>query len=259
MDSGASADRRTNAGTADPVRLRFKIQAFTPATMPMARLASYLEHLAIILGEAQSVHLVDIEGGSTTAVLHIEPEAFPRVNGRIDSLQQGLGSDSARQAVRSIEKFLREDRAEHGYLIDARGDTLAAFDGTNGSHEREYGPFSQFGTIEGIPIAIGGKNDPVPVRLEAPDETHYCTSARPLAKRISEHLFTNSLRVSGLGRWSRDRDGRWIMHSFRIEDFEVLREESLLAVTERLQAIDADWKRLDDPLGALAEIRGLDD
>ena len=139
MDSDISADRPNDAVATDPVRLRFKIQAYTPETMPMARLASYLELLATILGEASSVHLVDIEEGSTTAVLHIEPEAFPRVNGRIDSLQQGLGPDSAQQALRSIEKFLREDRAERGFLIDAHGETLAAFDGTDRRHEREYG------------------------------------------------------------------------------------------------------------------------
>ena len=49
------------------------------------------------------------------------------------------------------------------------------------------------------------------------------------------------------------------MHSFRIEDFEVLRDESLSSITERLQSIEADWKHLDDPFGALAEIRGSDD
>lgn len=259
MPSGTSANRPFYAVAAHPVRLRFKIPAYTPATMPMARLASYLEYLATILGEAKSVHLVDIEEGSTTAVLDVEPEAFPRVNGHIDGLQNGLGPESSRAALRSIEQLLREDNAEYGYLVDDRGDTLAAFAGANHSHELEYGPFSQHGTLDGVPIAIGGKNDPVPVHLETPDETHHCTASRDLAKRISEYLFTKPLRVSGVGRWSRDRDGRWIMHGFRINDFVVLRSESLPEVMERLRGIDSEWKSLDDPFGALADIRGWDD
>ena len=41
---------------------RFEIDAFTPATIPMARLAEYVSDLAKMFGNNSSVHLGRIEG-----------------------------------------------------------------------------------------------------------------------------------------------------------------------------------------------------
>lgn len=83
-----------------------------------------------------------------------------------------------------------------------------------------------------MPILVGGQNDPVPVHLQNSDRLHNCLATRELAKGIGTHLFTTPLRVSGIGRWFRDREGAWTMKSFRIQEYEVLKSESLADATE---------------------------
>ena len=39
---------------------RLKIDAYTPETMPMGRLAEYMADLAVILGERAAVHFVQL-------------------------------------------------------------------------------------------------------------------------------------------------------------------------------------------------------
>jgi hypothetical protein len=47
---------------------RLKIDVYTPATIPMARLAEYMQEFAVLLGEAKSVHFVRLEEGSLNAI-----------------------------------------------------------------------------------------------------------------------------------------------------------------------------------------------
>lgn len=124
--------------------------------------------------------------------------------------------------------------------------------------EPEYGPFSQPGTLDGIPIVVGGQNDPVPVHLEDGDRIYHCLARRDLARRIAAHLFTAPLRVSGTGVWLRNHEGIWVLKSFHIHDYLVLKSESAVEATKRLQAISAEWKKRPDPLGDLVALRKLE-
>ena len=240
------------------VELRFTISAYSPATMPMARLARYLDNLATVLGETHSVHLVSVEEGSTVPVLAVEWEAYRKVRQRANEVRNQEGSAHVLKARRAIEDDLAADNARFADLVDEHGARILRFAGATRSDESEYGPFSQPGSLDGVPIVVGGEHDPVPVHLQNPERVHYCLATRGLAKRIGMHLFTTPLRVSGVGRWFRDREGAWTMKSFRIQDFVELPADSMAAATGRLRAIDAGWKRRPDPLGDLVALRKLD-
>ena len=250
-----SIDERRHLNGARAVALRFKINAYSPTTMPMARLARYLDNLATVLGETNSVHLVSIEEGSTVPVLKIDWEAYPKLRHRANEVRNREGSAHVLKARRAIEDDLAADNAESAELVDEEGARILRFAGATRVEEPEYGPFSQPGTLDGVPIVVGGENDPVPVRLETPECIHNCLASRDLAKRIGMHLFTTPLRVTGVGRWFRDREGVWKMKSFRIHDYTELRSESIADATRRLQSIDAGWKERDDPLGELVALR----
>ena len=58
---------------------RFKIDAYSPETIPMARLAEYMSDLAVLFGNRENVHFVQLEPGSTTLLQRIEYEAVPKV------------------------------------------------------------------------------------------------------------------------------------------------------------------------------------
>ena len=253
-----SEDERGRLTEARAVELRFKIDAYSAATMPMARLARYLDNLATVLGETNSVHLVSVEAESTVPVLTVEREAYAKVRQRATEVRNQDGPAHVQKARRAIEDDLAADNAAQAELVDEDGTRILRFAGATRSDEPEYGPFSQPGTLDGVPIVVGGENDPVPVHLESPDRVHNCLATRELAKGIGRHLFTTTLRVSGIGRWFRDREGAWTMKSFRIHDYAELPSESLADATARLRSIDAGWKRRPDPLGDLVALRRLE-
>mgnify|MGYP000872260413 CR=1 FL=1 len=122
-----------------------------------------------------------------------------------------------------------------------------------------YGPFSQQGTFDGVPVMVGGTKDQVSVHLEGrKSEKYVCQANRTLAREIAQHLFETIIRVKGVGRWIRHPEGRWEMRSFKIEHFDPLgnpEEISLKKSIEELRAIPAKWKELDDPVGELKRIR----
>ena len=47
---------------------RFTIDAYSPETLPMSRLAEYMAEVARLLGKVDQVHFVRLEPGSTVLV-----------------------------------------------------------------------------------------------------------------------------------------------------------------------------------------------
>ena len=74
---------------------RFHIDAFTPASLPMAHLAEYMAALAAFLGQRERVHFLRLEGGSTVLVQEIEVEAAPKVRERLEGVRRGDGPADA--------------------------------------------------------------------------------------------------------------------------------------------------------------------
>lgn len=217
------------------IQYEFRIDAFTPETLPMARLAEYMSDLAMLLGNTEKVHFVRLKKGSATLVHNVEWEASPKVAERIRAIKQSEGSPDAMKAYGSIDRRLASDNAI-GYLVAPSKDKVIEFPGRSRPESAAYGPFTQPGSFDGIPIMIGGKTDPVPVHLEEGAIVHLCYSSREIAKQLASHLFVSFVRVTGTGRWHRDPDGIWVMDRFTINDFSSLRDESLAEAVARLRA-----------------------
>lgn len=236
-----------------PIQYKFKIDAFTPETLPMARLAEYMADLAVLLGNEEKVHFVRLEEGSTVLVHAVEWEAGPKVVERIRSIKRAEAPPEAMGAYRSIDHRLACDNAI-GRLVSPARENLIEFPGRSRPAFQTYGPITQQETIDGIPIMIGGKTDPVPVHLEEGDVVHLCYASRAVAKRLAEHLFATLVRVTGNARWHRDPDGIWIRDRFTIADFSLLTDEPLEDVVARLQTA-AGPQESDDVLRTLDKIR----
>jgi hypothetical protein len=235
---------------------RFKIDAYTPTTIPMLRLAEYMHDLAVLLGQPEAVHFVSIRKGSTILVHKIEREAIPKVEDRIASVKQGQGPPDAVQAERSINRRLRDDNASGALIRGARA-TIIKFPGREEA-ELSFGTFSEEGSIDGVVIRIGGETDPCPVHLQSFDEsqTYLCDVDRSLAKALAAYLFDREVRVHGVGRWQRDESGVWSLERFRIRSFAPLDDLPLSAVVANLRTIPgSEWPSLDDPWAELDDIR----
>jgi hypothetical protein len=234
---------------------RFRIDAYSPETMPLGRLAEYLTDLAVLFGEDKSVHLVAVEQGSTVLLNLVEREAEPKIRERIAAVDRNDAPPEAMKAARSINERLRKDNAK-GEVVDPVGDNLIIFPGYEQGEPLIYGPFNQPGVIIGVPTLVGGDNDPVPVHLKgAQGVTYNCLAKRDVAKAIAVHLFTTAIRAEGIARLTRNGAGEWETAKFTIKDFKPLSDATLRETIEELRAIPAEWKKKEDPLGELRNIR----
>lgn len=233
---------------------RFKIDAYSPETMPLGRLAEYLAELAVLFGEDKSIHLIAVEEGSTVLLHLVEREAEPKVRANLDAVARKDAPPERMRAAANIDEKLRKDNAV-GVIIDPVGGKLISFPGRERIEQLTYGPFNQPGVIIGIPILVGGKNDPVPVHLVGRDGEYDCLARRDVAKQIAPHLFSTVIRAEGTGRWVRLPSGEWQMKKFTIRDFKPLVDVSLREAIQKLRDIPAEWKEMEDPLSELRDIR----
>jgi len=240
-----------------PVEYRFKIEAYSPDTIPMARLAEYMMDMATLLGNRDRVHFKALENGSTTLIQHIEYEAVPKIRARLNGVRNRTAPEEAIEAYQRINKKMREDNAAG--FVETIGESgnlakIIEFPGRNRIETEKFDPIFQPGTLDGLLIRVGGRDDTVPVYLEEQEITHKCTANRGVAKRLAPLLF-EVIRVRGTGKWSRDDFGNWVMEDFRVNDFEKLDTSSLKESVARLREIKSKFQELEDPIAELNKLR----
>lgn len=235
-------------------KFHFKIEKFTPATLPMARLAEYMADLALLLGHQDKVHFVKVAEGSADLVHVVEPDEQEQVIQRIHLVKIGDGPQDAQKAYRSLNQKLRDDGTS-AKMTRGRG-KLLYFEGVKAPKPASYGPINQPGILQGKVIKLGGKDETKPVHIMDMDGRYYICNANPdVAKRISKS-YEEYVRVQGTGKWVRNDDGQWSLEYFNITDFEPLENESLAKVIGALREIpDNGWRNIPDPLAELASIR----
>jgi hypothetical protein len=244
-------NRRPSAA-AGSEEFRFKIDAYTPATMPMARLAEYMSELAQLLGEPTAVHFKRVGKGSTVLIQTIDREAVPKVRERTIAVRQGDGPQEAVRAFRTLNKFLRDDNAT-GVLREARPRGIVLRFPGRLEPDEKYASIRQFGTIDGVINRMGGRDETIHVSLEMDGkQISGCYTTRAIAKELRHFMF-DPVRLSGRGRWNRDTDGNWTLEDFRIESFEALKDVPLSDALRELRAIRIDWD--DNAINELGEIR----
>ncbi len=238
----------------DPSLYRFEIDVFTPDTIPMARLAEYMAQVAIILGEPEHVHFVDVEAGCLALVSKIDVEAAPKVRDRVERQRRGEGTKDTISAVSAINQMLRADNGKAS--LNENSAEILVFPGRELEPPVRYPSFSQDGSMDGVVIRLGGKNDPVPVLVQSGEVVLRCTAYRSVAKRLAEHIFEREVRLKGSGRWHMDSNGAWLLDGFMIADFIVLDSEPLTSTVNSLRKTPgSDWENIADPWADLMEMR----
>jgi hypothetical protein len=242
----------------DKREYRLKISAYSPETMPMRRLAEYLSDMAVLLGEESHVHLIAIESSSTCPVVLVDWEAEPKVVERLEKAKGGEGAPEAKQAIESINFRLRKDNASADLLNPVRSKVME-FPGAKIEQPIEWPSINQAAELYGVPIWIGGRAELSNVDLLDGEKEWKCLADRNKAIAIAHHLYVSTLRVSGNGRWRKAPNGTWGLERFVIEDFELVRANTIEQAIGDLRSIKAEWKSLNDPLAALGAIRSGQD
>jgi hypothetical protein len=234
---------------------RWKIDAYSAETMPLARLLEYLHELSVMLEAGQELHLVRVDSGSTEPVFKVDATIAPSVQARAKAVRTGIAPRAAMRSFRRINKMLRED-ATKAVLCEDDAEIIP-FPGIEEEPPRTITGIRERGAMDGKLVRVGGHRDWVPIILEAPDETSLTGfwAKRPLAKEIGKHLF-ETLRLYGQGRWNRSEEGDWRLDHFTVNDFETIGDESLSDVIAALRSVKAKWPK--DPLAELHVLRHRD-
>jgi hypothetical protein len=232
----------------------FCIDAYSPESIPLARLAEYLAQLAALMGNPDRVHFRKLKPGSTRVVTLVEHEAVTRVRGRLQNAIDPAAPDDIHKPVKRINKMLHEDNAT-GKLTRGE-DNVVRFAGREAFRHPRMGPFTEQATIDGKIVRVGGEDQTAHVRIK--DSTGRVWSAdvsHDLAIQLARLLFVVPVRLAGSARWERNEAGEWELLSFRAKEFSVLKDEVLATAIGRLKSIDADWRREHDPLALLIDLR----
>ncbi|MBK8210226.1 MAG: hypothetical protein IPK78_09860 [Rhodospirillales bacterium] len=237
---------------------RFRIDVYTPETIPLATLARYMERLAQLLGSEHGVHFAGLEDGSTQLLGRVDHEEVPKVRDRLDQVRRGEAPPAAMKVFDEIDHLLAADNAVGALYEEVQGHTaqIIAFPGRTRPKPARYGPFNQEGSLDGFLVSIGGVDKTISLQLQNGDIKYTgCETTREIARQLGKHC-SSPVRIHGTGRWLREEDGTWTLKRFRVQSFEVLRREDLKEVVERLRAVEGSaWRELDDPTAALEKIR----
>ncbi len=232
----------------------FRIGAYTPDTIPMARLAEYMAELAAMFGERDRVHFKGLKEGSTKLLSRVEREAVPKVRNNLMSAGSGEEGESAK-SFKKLNEMLRDDNAE-AKLTLGRSNILN-FPGRKAVRPPKLGPFNQGVVKDGILVRVGGKDRSAHAIIEDGDGCTWSFEvSRDLAKDLAHHLFGKPLRLTGHGRWFRDENGLWQYSSLKAAEFKVLDDASLADVIGKIRGLPGDiWKQGVDPIQMLDSLR----
>jgi hypothetical protein len=242
MARRTGSTKATSKPRRDGTEYDFIIDAYSPDKIPMGRLAEYMKLLADIFGEHAAVHFARLEPGSTVLVSKVEREAVPKVKRRIVAIRRREGPSAGARAYKAINKLLREDNGIALLKEKQRAATIIRFPGREEAEEA-FPAIAQHGSIDGVIVRIGGKDQTAHVTLESENEQITgCYTNRQIAKALGHRLF-EPVRLFGRGRWSRDSDGLWTLLDFKIESFEPLVDAPLSKALSELRSIETEWEQ----------------
>lgn len=224
----------------DGAEYRFKIDAYSPETIPMERLAQYMAEFAKLLGERDSVHFRKVTKGSTVLNARVEREAAPKVRDRIASIRSGVAAGDTQRAYKALNKLLRDDNAVGILRDNSKAGAVVRFPGRE-AEEEQFQSINQQGSVDGILTGIKGNDATVHLTIVSGEEQITgCETNRSLAKRLAAKLY-EPIRLFGRGRWQRDAEGNWSLKTFRVESFDALEERSLSEALEAMRGIPTEW------------------
>jgi hypothetical protein len=232
---------------------RFEIAAgYTAETMPLGRLAVYLQELAVVLGDERHIHLLKVESSSAVPVFLIEEEAAPRVRERASAVKRGAAPAEAMRAYRAVNRMLREDRGRASFSDETA--EIIPFPGVETPAAEPISGVSQQGTLDGQLEKIGGPKEWVPIHLRtmAKELISGCFARRALSQELAPLIY-KPVRLYGRGHWGRSIDGHWAVERFLVDSFEPLNQAPLTNIIANLRKISSDWSPA--PIAVLNTLR----
>lgn len=235
-------------------RFKFTVPGYTPETMPLDRLMEYLNQLSIVLGSPGDLHLVAIEKSSTRPVLAMRHDVAVRARHHAREVAQGGGSQRRRDAFNTIRRMVSEDGGKPAVLRAPEGQILK-FPSVDTGQDQVIHAIRQPTSLEGALVRVGGIGENAQLLIQELNGNVIagCTASRSVAQAMAPLIY-RSLRVSGIGTWHRNEEGKWAIVRLHVQSFEPLDESELEDVVAKLQAVNVEWPA--DSIAQLQAMRG---
>jgi hypothetical protein len=215
----------------------FRIDAFTPETIPMVRLALYLAELSNLVGHSQSTHFDRLEEGSARLVYKIDAVDAPKVEQRLARIGAADAPNDLKKAFEKLDDMLANDNAI-GELRNPAGAVIIPFPGRDRPQVLSFPAFRQDGSIDGQIVSIGGKDTTAHVILQDGGVTYSNIKlTREMARQLRGYLYEQKVRLVGSGRWERSPDGIWKLLDFTVGSFQVLDDANLSELLDSVRQI----------------------
>lgn len=210
-----------------PIEYVFRIDVFTPDTLPMSRLAEYLAALARMLGHTEHTHFISLERGSAQLVHKVDAVDAPKVEARLNGVRVGQAPKDALKAQKDLDDLLANDNAIGALTERATGKVVVPFVGRNRPKPIVFPAFREDTSIQGQVVSIGGRDTTAHAILQDGEIIHVNLSmTREIARGLAPLLYGPIVRLHGNGRFERQGDGNWKLLDFRVDRYEKL-DESL--------------------------------
>ena len=230
-------------------RYTFKIEGFTPETMPFGRLIDYYAQLKQMLGLPDHLHLVSIFESSHGTCLAVDGEARKRVDERLLKIKDGSAPRLALRARDQINLMLREDGTSGEFFGPDRGNVIA-FPGTRADDDVIYS-ISDQAVFSGEVYHISVNKDEVKLRVSTDAfGVVFCVAPRRMGIELRAFL-DERLQITGRGTWKRTSDGAWTVNDVTITDYQPV-QKTLRETVDNLRTLDMDWP--EDVLGEIDRI-----
>src|SRR4051794_32365465 len=197
--------------------------------MPLNRLIEYLQQMALVLGEPESLHLVGIQDGSVAPILHAPRAVALQAKDRARRVRQGEGTRKQLDAYNRIRRMLRRDAPLLDKPALLRSDKQVVLEIPAAPEDSGIlAGIRQFGTFDGQLIRVGGAGEDASLQVQdMQGKIHSDFSAkRALAKDLAKLLW-EPVRLAGVGIWERTSEGEWHLDRMQVQSYERLEDEDL--------------------------------
>ncbi|GAB5389086.1 MAG: hypothetical protein Alpg2KO_20540 [Alphaproteobacteria bacterium] len=229
---------------------KFRIDGFTPQTMPFGRLVEYYGQIQKMLGD--HIHLIEVHEGSHMSRFRIERGHEAAIASTLSDVKVGKAAAPIMSANEKINMMLAEDKTQGAFLDELDRDAIV-FHGHCAS-KSEALRVSDTAVIVGKLYHLAGSGETAKIRLNTDEYgTVLGACSISLGRDLRQFLF-EKVRLIGRGTWVRQGFGEWKLEEFSVAHFEPVSAHTLKEAVTRLRSIEVDWP--DDPLG---DIRSLNE
>lgn len=231
----------------------FKIDKFTPETMPFGRLLEYYAELKKMIGFSEHLHLVEIFESSHGTCLAVDQVCDHKMQERMLLIRGGNAPKIAMRARDQINQMLREDGTS-GEFADSNGRNVIPFPGRTADENTIYSIQDQVELNGELYYIAGSSSSDVKARIQTENfGVIYCRATREMGIELRDYLF-EQVKIKGRGLWRRTSDGAWGVNDVVISDFAPISNDSLRTTINKIRALDIDW-----PDDVLAEIDQMEE